>query len=281
MPGPRLAIRRYGRIGGRRVLYHHGWPGAAIDGALLAPTAQALDLDLVAFDRPGTGGSAAIRAPGLRPVALRAMRLIDQLGWGDFLQIGVSGGAPFALATAALARARCRGTTLLGGMGPPRDVAWRSMPIQLRWGMRLGRACPAAAPFILRGLVRPLVAAWAGTMFGLLAAKCAAADRAVLQIAGPRRVLCRAYRHAFVSGGHGPVHDVLAYLRDWDLDLKEVRSPVWVIHGEDDRTVTAAYAQVYAQELPQAELSLLPGEGHFSPLLRAAELLAPMLGRSG
>jgi pimeloyl-ACP methyl ester carboxylesterase len=53
--------------------------------------------------------------------------------------------------------------------------------------------------------------------------------------------------------------------------VKEIDAPALVIHGEEDRIVTAANGRALATRLPQAELVLLPGQGHVPMLERPAE----------
>lgn len=262
-----LRVRRYGRRGGRPLLYHHGWPGAASEAFLIADAAVDQGWDLVAFDRPGTGGSPPIPTPGLAPIAVCARRLADHLGWDRFAQVGVSGGAPFAAVTAALLGPRVQGTLLVCGMAPMLPEVLRHLPIQLRSGLRLARAWPGAAPLILRGLVAPRMASQPRAMLALLTLRMAAADRIIL--ADPE-VLGRFARigvEAFAQGGIGPVRDLLAFAAPWATAFARP-APVLAFHGEEDQTLGVGCLDAWSAVIPGLRAVRVPGEGHFSLPLR-------------
>jgi len=77
---------------------------------------------------------------------------------------------------------------------------------------------------------------------------------------------------AWSKTGHEDVwgwfDDDKATFRDWGFDLSSVAGKVTIWHGEDDRMVPFANAEWLAGRLPDAELRLLPGEGHVSLLAR-------------
>lgn len=53
--GRTLGYMRYGTPGGRPVFYFHGVPGSRCEGLLLDEPARALNVQVVAVDRPGYG----------------------------------------------------------------------------------------------------------------------------------------------------------------------------------------------------------------------------------
>ncbi|MEK8174506.1 alpha/beta hydrolase [Streptomyces sp. M19] len=84
----------------------------------LADVAVATDTRLVVPDRPGCGRST--HQPGRRladwPQDVAA--LADHLGLERYQVVGLSGGGPYALASAAAADARLAGTAVVNGIGP-------------------------------------------------------------------------------------------------------------------------------------------------------------------
>ena len=85
---------------------------------------------MIAFDRPGYGGSAPLPEPGLPTFAAALLEGMAQLGLGSPALCGTSAGAPYALALAVLAPARFRRLALLSAVGRlpgswrPREVPW-------------------------------------------------------------------------------------------------------------------------------------------------------------
>ena len=79
--------------------------------------------------------------------------------------------------------------------------------------------------------------------------------------------------------------DDQAIFQPWGFDLAAVRGRVTLYHGDDDKMVPAVNARWLADHLPDADLRLLPGEGHISTMalhfaaaLDRCSLLAPERG---
>jgi pimeloyl-ACP methyl ester carboxylesterase len=149
--GRRLTYQAVGPPGGFPVVYMHGaigsprWHTAALDAAVAA-----LGVRYVAVNRPGFGGSD--RCPG-RTVAGHASDvrdLADALGWSRFSVIGVSAGAPFALASAWALAGRIAGCALASPLVPPR-------PRSLRYRVpAAGFRLPVAGPLTYGAALRVL-----------------------------------------------------------------------------------------------------------------------------
>jgi pimeloyl-ACP methyl ester carboxylesterase len=99
--GRRLTFESLGPTGGFPVLYMHGaigsprWRSPALDAAVAA-----LGVHYVAVNRPGFGGSDPDPDRTVADYAADVEDMADAHGWERFSVIGVSAGAPFALACA-------------------------------------------------------------------------------------------------------------------------------------------------------------------------------------
>jgi pimeloyl-ACP methyl ester carboxylesterase len=67
------------------------------------------------------------------------------------------------------------------------------------------------------------------------------------------------------SSDEGAIEDVLASVRDWDVDPASVETPVLVIHGREDSFVPVAHAEWIADTCKNTELVLKDG-GHISTI---------------
>src|SRR5690349_20249226 len=95
--GRSLAVEQYGSPHGRPVFLLHGTPGSRLGPAPRPSVLYRLGVRLLAFDRPGYGGSDRLRDRRVGDGAADVRTIADALGLGDFAVVGRSGGAPHAL----------------------------------------------------------------------------------------------------------------------------------------------------------------------------------------
>jgi pimeloyl-ACP methyl ester carboxylesterase len=237
--GRRLGYRALGPVGGFPVVYMHGaigsphWRCGDLEAA-----ATALGVRYVAVDRPGYGGSDPRPHRTVADTARDVSDLADELGWERLSVIGVSAGAPFALACA---------------WGLPERVvcAVAASP--------LAPACATAGSRSLRyrvpgaGFRVPLVGPLAcETALRMLDARSATAPRNMLE----DYEVCR---------------------RPWGFEPGDVSVPVMVWHGLRDRLVPVRHALRLAAALPSCDTRLEPRVGHFFYGRRVAAILASVL----
>ncbi len=67
---------------------------------------------------------------------------------------------------------------------------------------------------------------------------------------------------AFRQGGRGPAHDYTLEARPWGVPLDQIRVPIEICHGQDDRLVSPQASRILAGALPDATTHFVPGEGH-------------------
>lgn len=78
---------------------------------------------------------------------------------------------------------------------------------------------------------------------------------------------------ATLSGGvQGLVEDYLISCRPWGFSPAEVRTPVCLWHGMQDRIVPVEHAWQLAAALPSCRASFDPDEGHFFFRRRVGEI---------
>src|SRR5688572_13305635 len=156
--GRHIGYAEFGDPDGATVLALHGTPGSRFMFALTDQAARARGLRIVAPERPGYGLSDFHCRTTLAPTADDMTAFADALQLGRLAVIGVSGGAPFALAAAAAMPARTVLLALISPVGPIAECHGRIRMSKLHRLIftRIGRSPPAIASFFwsLRGLVR-------------------------------------------------------------------------------------------------------------------------------
>jgi pimeloyl-ACP methyl ester carboxylesterase len=267
----RLAWRVYGQPCGAPILFFHGFPGSRLQAALVHAQAAAAGVALIAFDRPGFGGSS--QAPWARTVDSvigDVSDLADHLGLARFGVLGVSCGGPYALASARLLPRRVSAVGLLASAGPMNRPEARAgqLPL-LRLMFDLAR--------VHTGLARPLLALDA-LMFRVnaeralaaLAALLGAPDRALLQAdASVREQFASSLADAYRQGTVGAAMELRRVARWNDDGLREVARPVHLFTSGQDRHVPPAMGRWMAATLPRAALHEHPHEGHLSIVVNA------------
>ena len=74
------------------------------------------------------------------------------------------------------------------------------------------------------------------------------------------------FREALRISSDGWVDDDLACIKPWGFELSEIKVPMLLYQGTEDKMVPYAQGEWLAKHLPQDKLRkyLLPGEGHIS-----------------
>ena len=96
--GRRLAIEQCGEPEGKPVFLMHGTPGSRLGPRPRAIVLHQLGVRLIAFDRPGYGGSDRKFGRTVADVATDVAAIADALELDRFAVLGRSGGGPHALA---------------------------------------------------------------------------------------------------------------------------------------------------------------------------------------
>ncbi|GAA3550375.1 alpha/beta hydrolase [Amycolatopsis ultiminotia] len=265
--GRRVAFEERGDRDGFPVLRFHGTPGSRWEQFPGEEATAGLGVRLITFDRPGYGRSDPRPDRTLLDVAGDAEQLADALGVDAFAVTGMSGGAPFALATAWSYPDRVTAAALTCGIGP------LDRPGALE-GMHAPNArefsCAAQEPERLENLLSD----------GSLAADLPAEEvRAFGEIDGLGEALAPGLAEAARQGWVGVLADDLAFVRPWGFDLAAITVPVSLWHGDRDSLVPFHHAEHLAAQIPGATLHRCRGEGHLAMFGRQEEALASLLPR--
>jgi pimeloyl-ACP methyl ester carboxylesterase len=269
---------------GPAIVFHHGTPGAADDYRPWVQAATAPGFRWLSFSRPGYGGST--RRPG-RSVAddcSDVAAVLDHFEVDRFIAMGWSGGGPHALACGAQLAPRCAAVITLAGVAPMDGAA----DAGLDWFDGMGPenheefGAAGLGEAALRDFLEPVqdhfTAMTGDQVAESLGGLVDDADLAVLTGEFAEH-LAALFREAVRSGMAGWVDDDLAFLRPWGFQLADVRVPVSLWQGEQDRMVPYAHGRFMAQRLPDVRPHLLADEGHLSIALgRFADVVAEARG---
>ncbi|GAA2565460.1 alpha/beta fold hydrolase [Mycolicibacterium diernhoferi] len=275
----RLGFAEFGDPQGRAIFWLHGTPGARRQIPAEARAYAELEkIRLIGVDRPGIGSSTPHQYPNVLAFADDLRTIADTLGIDKFAVIGLSGGGPYTLAAAAAMPERVVAAGVLGGVAPYVGPDGISSGL-----MNLGST---VAPVLeVAGMPIRLAAA---TLIKFIAPVGSPVLEIYARISpeGDRRLLARPEFKAMflddlLNGGRkqlsAPFYDIVDFVRDWGFRLDEVKVPVRWWHGDKDHIVPFEHGVHVVSLLPDAEMTVLPGESHLGGLGFAEEILRSML----
>ncbi len=275
----KLGIAEFGTPDGQPVFWFHGTPGARRQIPEEARRiAAARGLRIVGLDRPGVGlstghlyDSVADFVPDLEMVA-------DQLGIERFSTIGLSGGAPYAMAVAAELPDRVASVGVLGGVVP--SVGPDAAPGGLvgfahhfRKLLPIVREPAGVALTTLVRVARPL----GSQGLDLYARFSPPGDREVLQRPDIKAMFLDDLTTNGSRGLRSVVYDGILFTRPWGFSPRNIRAPLTWWHGDADNIVPLAHAWHLVPLIPDAILHVREGESHLGGLGIAEEVLSTVL----
>lgn len=273
--GRLLSYGEYGQPEGVAVIYCHGFPGSRLEAALAAPLAQRLGVRLIAPDRPGFGLSSPLPGRRFGDWPADVAQLLAALKIDEFSLLGVSGGAPYALA-ASSCLPNVQQVGLVCGLGPITSDSLEAMSPLGRCGLQLALWAPCLARGGYRLLARA-ICRHSARFLGWMTAGVPDVDRAVLARPEVRSAILTSFRESVRQGGAAGAEELLLYARPWDISPSACQAPVQLWHGELDATVPVDFGRRLAASLPNCRARFLPDEGHYSLPLGQLELILRQL----
>ena len=266
--GRRLAVEEHGDPDGTPVLLLHDTPGCRSgvvpeDVVATHPAAR-----FISYDRPGYGDSDRLPGRRVADTARDMADLADALALDRFSVLGRSGGAPHALACAALLPSRVRRAAALASPAPPdaRDLSWfdgmaesnvEEFTLALTDPLAFAGRLAARAADIRRDPAQLLVSVRDGLTDS---------DRRIVSAPAVGEMLLRGYREALRGSAYGWLDDHLALLSTWGFDPAAVTRPVLLWHGAQDTFFPAGHFKWLANRIPRVRPVLEPDAGHFGAL---------------
>ncbi|MGH2886108.1 MAG: alpha/beta fold hydrolase [Solirubrobacteraceae bacterium] len=264
--GRRLQVLEGGLPNGRAVLVHSGTPNSRLLYEPAVLLARRQGIRMICYDRPGYGGSD--RDPG-RSVAscARDVRAIaDALGIERLGVWGISGGGPHAIACAALLADLAPAVAVLASPAP-----WGAEGLDYFEGMGRGNVEDWEVTLRDRDAGRAKhekdrverLSATPETFYTTIETLLSPVDREALT---PARAefLYETRRLALAPGADGWWDDDMAFAEPWGFELQQIRTPVLLLHGRQDRFVPFTHGEWLARHIPGVEARLLPEDGHLT-----------------
>jgi pimeloyl-ACP methyl ester carboxylesterase len=282
--GRTLRVREDGDPAGPAILFQHGTPMAGIPYTGHVADARARGARLIAYDRPGYGGSTPHPGRTVADVAADVLTIADALGLERLVTWGVSGGGPHALACGALLGDRIAACAALAAVAP-------SDAEGLDWTAGMGEANVVEFSKAREGreALEPYLREEASGIVGATPAEIVEAMRSLLSPVdqgalggGLGDYFAENFRVALGPGVEGWVEDDLAFVAPWGFGVDDIRVPLLIWQGHEDLMVPPTHGEWLAARADGAEVHLSSEDGHLTLLeQRVAGVHEWLLARAG
>jgi pimeloyl-ACP methyl ester carboxylesterase len=243
--------------------------------------ARELGVRIISPDRPGISGSSLQPNRKLADWPPVIEQLLDHLGISEFQVLAISGGAPYAYATAAAMPGRVRAIAIVCGAIPmaEREDAEGLLPLY-RWMLAFYRSRPQLLRRLLY-MARPILALRPPVRVRPLFLKILMlrpCDAESLRNAAAFEAIFESQRRAWRGSAEGVMADAQIYAQPWGFSLEDVRVPVRLWHGTQDRAFSVRLAEEVAKRLPDCKARFIDDAGHYSlPIRHMREILADLI----
>jgi pimeloyl-ACP methyl ester carboxylesterase len=276
-----VAFQEYGDPTGTPVIFCHGWPSSRTMAQLADEPGRALGVRIISPDRPGISGSSMQPDRKLSDWPRLLEQVVDDLEIGEFRILAISGGAPYAYVTAVAIPERVRAIAIVGGVIPFADMKDSKGLLPLyRWMLAFYRNRPQLLRQLFR-LAQPFLSVRAPVRLRPLLLKMLLlrpCDAASLRDDAAFEAIFESQRRAWRGSAQGVVIDAQIYAQPWGFAIEDVRVPVRLWHGIDDRAFAVRLAKEIANRFPNCKSRFIQSEGHYSlPIRHMREILEDLI----
>src|SRR6266436_10281475 len=266
-----VAFQEYGAVDGVPVIFCHGWPSSCTMARLADEPAGGLGVRIISPDRPGISGSSMQPNRRLADWPRLVERLVDHLRIGEFRILAISGGAPYAYATAVAMPERVHAIAIVGGVIPFAELKdFRGLLPLYRWMLAFYRNRPQLLRRLFH-LARPFLSFRAPIRLRPLLLKMLllrSCDAASLRDDAAFEAIFESQRRAWRGSVEGVLVDARIYAEPWGFAIEDVRVPVRLWHGIEDRAFAVRLAEAIANRFPNCKARFIQDEGHYSLPIR-------------
>ncbi len=257
-----LGYADYGDPHGVPIFALHGTPGSRLRFRIMEQTANKLSLRIIAPDRRGYGLSPQEPQSTLTGFAEDIAALADALQLKRFGILGVSGGAPFAVASAALLGERVTSLGLVSPVGPVADSPAKD---EIALFHEISFLLIPKVALLLRLF-------WKLTRFGLNIApnltlnighmRAPVSDWKILERPAVRDGLATTFQEGLRPGVNGALQDMMLFSKPWNIPWQEIKalSKIWI--GSSDGNVPLPAVKELSKRISGCQCEIIPDAGH-------------------
>lgn len=273
--GRRLSVDSLGDPWGKPVFLFHGTPGVSRGPRPRGIVLHRLGIHLISYDRPGYPGSDRNPHRTVADAAEDVAAIADYFGIKRFSVVGRSGGAPHALACAAVLNTQVVCAATLSSLAPSDAEGLDWSAGMTEFNVRAYRNARADLVTLIATL-NEQAGQVRGNPEGLLKQlwpELVSDDKDVIGDITLRRIIAQVHAEALSETADGWIDDVVALSRPWGFDPRDITAPVKLWHGSKDVFSPVSHAYWLAQRIPRAVLKIETEQAHFG----SVEILVSIL----
>jgi pimeloyl-ACP methyl ester carboxylesterase len=264
--GRRLAVLEAGVPDGRAVLVHNGTPNSRLLYEREVRLAERQGIRIISYDRPGYGGSDRDPGRSVASCAQDVRAIAGALGIERLAVWGISGGGPHAIACAALLPDLVPAVAVLASIAP-----WDADGLDYFEGMGSENVEDWKVTLNDRAAARAKheqeraesLAATPETIHTTIETLLSPVDLKALT-PDLTKFLHQSTLLGLATSADGWWDDDVAFVEPWGFELEQIRTPVLLLHGRQDRFVPFTHGEWLARHIPGVQARLLDGDGHLT-----------------
>lgn len=257
-----LSWYEYGDPRGRPVLTLENLGSSIPDHERFQAWYREQGLRVILVVRPGYGISTARPEMQFRDLAADLRALCTHLGLVRPAMAAYCCGGAYALCAAALDPELFERIGVMSGTVPIEHFELDKLDWMHSLFLRLFQRDPRLFVLVGRLALRGVNRA-PEKYFSRLAKSLGGRDRELLEQPDILERVIRQMRLRQFQGAAVQIEEYLRLQHPWGVNLADIRVPLTIWHGEDDRAISIGSARALAATMPQARFKALPGQGHF------------------
>lgn len=274
--GRRLSVEIAGDPDGTPVFLLHGTPGGSNGPRPRGIIIYRLGIRLISYNRPGYPGSDRREGRTVADAATDVAAIADFFRIGRFSVVGRSGGAPHALACAALLSDRVTCAAALGSLAPydAEGLDWSAGMADSNVRAYLDAEQDLGALIATLNEHAGLVRNNSEGLLEVLWPELVGPDKEAIGDIALRQIIARVHADALRDSADGWIDDVIALSRPWGFDLSDITMPVKLWSGSEDVFSPAAHTHWLAKRITSANLEVDTSKAHFGAVQILPKVLA-------
>jgi len=262
------------------IIYMHGFPSSRFEGKLWHSACTKHGIRLISPDRPGNGLSTFQKNRRILDWPADVVALANELKISQFYVLGVSGGAPYALACIkSISKERLLGAAIVSGLYPVK-YGMAGMLLQSQITLWVAPWMTGLTSFFLDNSMGKAARNADPTVFeNMISAKIDnrhAGDQKVMKDSLNWPIFIAMARGSFMKSGEGASWEARLNGSDWgfelgDLLLGEDHISLTMWHGDEDVHCPAGMATRAHETMAGSVFNLKKGDGHVSFIFRDME----------